>query len=189
MTGLSGAPTLGLGTKLLELIREILPTASRVAFFGTKGDWSDPTSETLRTAAPTLNLTVFLAEVRMPEIEATFKLLERERFDALFVPGSAHFFAPRKTIVDLAAKMRIPSFHGFYQAVEAGALASYGHSSYEIFRRSARYVDAILKGAKPGNLPIEQMERFTLALNLKTAKALGLRIPQSVLVRADLVIE
>jgi putative ABC transport system substrate-binding protein len=189
MTGLASAPTLELGTKRLEMIREILPDASRVAFLGTKGDWSDPSSERLRTAASTLKLTVFLAEVRMPEIEAAFKLLERERFDALYVSSNPPFFVNRKKIAEFAARLRVPDFHHYYQAVEAGALASYGHSSYEIFRRAAGFVDRILKGAKPAEMPIEQLERFTLALNLKTARALGLRIPPSVLIRADLVIE
>ena len=94
-----------------------------------------------------------------------------------------------RSSADHAAKIRVPDFHYFYQAVEDGALASYGHSSYALFHRAASYVDRVLKGAHPRDLPVEQVERYSFVLNLKTARTLGITIPQSVLVRAEQVIE
>jgi ABC-type uncharacterized transport system substrate-binding protein len=187
VTGLVVAIRSDFSTKRLELIREMLPRASRVAYLGLKEDWNAMAA--LRTTAKAMGLTMVLAEVQMPRIEAALQLLARQPLDALFVSSQPSFFVHRKLIADFARKARVPDFHLFHQAVEVGALASYGHDSNDVFRRAAGYVDRILKGAKAGDLPMEQVERYVLALNLKTAKALGLTIPQSVLFRADRLIE
>jgi len=111
------------------------------------------------------------------------------RAGILDVPLDMRFFSERRRIADLAIKHQLPSFHGVSEYVEVGGLLSYGPSYSDLFRRAAVYVDKILKGAKPGDLPIEQPTKFELMINLKTAKALGLTIPQSLLQRADQVIE
>jgi putative ABC transport system substrate-binding protein len=111
------------------------------------------------------------------------------RVGALTVLGSAMFFNERRRLVDLAAKNRLPAVYGLREYVDAGGLLSYGPNIADLFRRAATYVDRILKGAKPGDLPVEQPTKFELVINLKTAKALGLTIPQSVLGRADEVIQ
>ncbi len=189
VTGLVTVIGADFGTKRLELIREMLPEASRIAYFGLNEDWDTDGMRGLRNAAKAMGLTMVLAGVEMPRIEAAFELLERQRPHAVFVSSQPSFFVHRKPIADFAAKLGVPDFHGYHQAVEVGALASYGHDSYDVLRRAAGYVDRILKGAKAGDMPVEQVERYSLVVNLKTAKALGLTIPQSVLVRADRVIE
>src|SRR3989475_11972107 len=110
------------------------------------------------------------------------------RADALTVLPTAMFVSERRRLVDLAAKNRLPTVFPFRESVDAGGLMSYGPALADLFRRAATYVDKILKGAKPGDLPVEQPTKFDLVINLKTAKALGLTIPQSVLGRADQVI-
>ena len=112
-----------------------------------------------------------------------------QRADALFVAHSSENYAQRRLIVDFATSNRLPSIHAFREAVEVGGLMSYGVNVADLFRRAAGYVDKILKGAKPGDLPIEQPTAFELVINLKTAKALGLTIPPALLARADQVIE
>jgi len=118
-----------------------------------------------------------------------FPAATRERAEAIFVVASPFTFPERQRIGELALKHRLPSMHGPFEYVEAGGLLSYAPSYRDLFRRAALQVDKILKGAKPADLPIEQPTRFELVINLKTAKALGLTIPQTVLLRADQVIE
>ena len=129
-------------------------------------------------------------EVRGPgEFEAAFVAMTRERTHALFGAAGVLTFEHRKTIVGLAAKYRIPTMWGHRQFVEAGGLMSYAVNFYEQVRRAATYVDKILKGAKPGDLPVEQPTKFELVINITAAKDIGLTIPQSLLARADQVIE
>lgn len=175
--------------KRLELIRETLPKASRVAYLGFKADWNSDVMEGVRTAATSMGLTLVLAGVEMPNIQAALDGLDRQGAHALLVSGHPSFFVHRKAIADVAAKIRLPDFHMYDHAVEAGALASCGHDPYDLFHRAAGYVDRILKGARPGDLPLEQIERYSLVVNLKTARMLGLSIPQSVMFRVDRVIE
>jgi putative tryptophan/tyrosine transport system substrate-binding protein len=143
-----------------------------------------------KAAARALGVAVDFVEIRRPEdLDTAFTEMTRKRADALVVLPWATLFSHRKRIVALAAKHRLPAVYTYREYVEPGGLMSYGPDLADSFRRSAMYVDKILKGAEPADLPVEQATKFELVINLKTAKVLGLTIPQSVLGRADLVIE
>jgi len=195
ITGLSNlAPELS--GKSLELLKEALPRISRVAVL-----WNaaNPAAELYRretqAAARALGLQLHMLEVRVAgEFEKALADTLKQRADALLVLGAGDplTFLHRKQIIDLGAKHRVPTMYGVTTPgghVEAGALMAYGPSTLDMFRRIAFFVDKILKGAKPGDIPIEQPTKFELLINLKTAKALGLTIPPSVLFRADEVIQ
>jgi len=131
-----------------------------------------------------------VVEARGPaDIDRAFSDMTRARAGALTVLSTPMFSSKRRRLVDLAAKNRLPALFSFREYVDAGGLMSYGPNLADLFRRAATYVDKILKGAKPGDLPVEQPTKFELVINLKTAKALGLTIPQSLLLRADEVIK
>jgi putative ABC transport system substrate-binding protein len=189
VTGLTSDVGPEIQGKRLELLKGAVPRASRVAFLGTKKAWDDFYERSIKAGAQALGLTVFLAEHTPTEYAGAFALIRRERADALFVAPSSENYAQRSLIADFATSNRLPSIHAFREAVEVGGLMSYGVNVADLFRRAAGYVDKILKGAKPGDLPIEQPTAFELVINLKTAKALGLTIPPSLLARADQVIE
>ena len=141
-------------------------------------------------AAQTLRFQLQLLEARgAKDFGGAFSAMTRQRASALIVLPSPVFYGEYRRIVDLAAKHRLPESYAFSEAVEAGGLMSYGASLLDLARRAATQVDKILKGAKPGALPVEQPTKFELVINLKTAKALGLTIPPSLLARADQVIE
>ena len=141
-------------------------------------------------AARALGVPLQLVEARVPaDLDRAFSEMTRARVDALTVVSTPMFSSERRRLVDLAAKRRLPTVFPFKSYVEAGGLMSYGPNLDHLFWRAATYVDRILKGTKPGDLPVEQPTKFELVINLKTAKALGLTIPQSVLARADQVIE
>jgi ABC-type uncharacterized transport system substrate-binding protein len=128
--------------------------------------------------------------VRGPdEIDSAFAAMTRERAGAVIVLADPMLIAQRKRIADLAAKSRLPAMYMLTDHVKAGGLMAYGPNIADLYRRAATYVDKILKGAKPADLPVEQPTKFELMINLKTAKALGLKIPQSLLARADEVIQ
>ncbi len=190
ITGLSnmGGDT---GAKLFDLLLSVVPKLPRVALLVT------PTSTTYRaitesvqSATQKAGVKILVVEASTPqEIENAFATMVRENAGAVIV-GSAPFFGlQRQQIVDLALKHRMPSMFGNRDYVEAGGLMGYGGTRTENYVRSATYVDKILKGAKPGDLPVEQPALFELVVNLKTAKALGLTIPQTILLRADEVIQ
>jgi len=144
----------------------------------------------IEAAARSLRLELQLIGVRGPgDFDAAFAAMAAQRADALLVVPDSLFNLHRARLAELAAKGRLPSMYGFRENVEAGGLMSYGPSIGAINRRAAFYVDKILKGAKPADLPVEQPTKFELVLNLKTAQALALTIPQSLLLRADEVIE
>ncbi len=192
ITGLTGLVGPEIEAKRLELLKEALPGLSRVAYFASKADkeWEGPYGQSVRTAAQALGVTLLLAEFTPRQYTDAFTLISRARADALFVGAiSGPAYADRGLIVDFATRTRLPSSFFFREAVELGGLMSYGVSFADVFRRAAGYVDKILKGAKPADLPIEQPTKFELVINLKTAKALGLTIPPSLLLRADEVIE
>jgi putative tryptophan/tyrosine transport system substrate-binding protein len=179
--------------KRLGLLKEALPKVSRVAALWHPGAFSERTSRDMvketEAAGRTLGVQLQLVGVRGPdEFDRTFSAMTRERAEALIVFPSAMLFNERKRIVSLATKQRLPSMFAAREFVELGGLMSYGASITDLIRRSATYVDKILKGAKPADLPVEQPTKFELVINLKTAKTLGLTIPPSLLQRADEVI-
>ena len=144
----------------------------------------------MEVAARTLGVQLQLLEARSPkDFDRAFSAMTRERADALIVLPSPMFYAEHKRIVDLAANSRLPAIYAFREAVDAGGFMAYVVNISDLLRRAATYVDKILKGAKPADLPVEQPTKFEFIINLKTAKTLGLTIPQSVLIRADQVIE
>lgn len=178
-----------LQAKRLQLLKEAVPRMSRVAFLGLKSDWEDPAGRSAQAAAQALGLTLFLAEHTPTQYADAFNVVSRERPDALFVSPAPPNYANRRLIVDFATRHRLPSTHAYREAVELGGLMAYGADPGDLFRRAAGYVDKILRGAKPADLPVERPTKFELVMNLKTAKALGLKIPQTLLLRVDQVIE
>jgi putative ABC transport system substrate-binding protein len=180
-----------LGGKRLELVKRLVNNASRVAVLYNPADRSNVlVLKELQEAAPALTLTLQPVEVREPsEFEGAFAAMTRDRADAMFGSAGILTFQHRQTVVDLAANSRLPTLWGHRQFVEAGGLMSYAVNFYDQIRRTAAYVDQILKGAKPGDLPVQQPTKFEFMLNLKTAKALGLTIPPGVIAIADEVIE
>ena len=193
---ITGSTFLGpaLTPKRLELLKETLPTISRVAALWHPGAFGErATRDMLReteTASQTLGVKLHLVGVRGPdELDRAFSTMTREHAEALLVFPSTMLFNERRRIVDLAARHRLPSMTNAREFVILGGLISYGANLVDLARRAAASVDKILKGAKPADLPVEQPEKFELVINMKTAKALGLTIPRSLLLRADQVIE
>jgi putative ABC transport system substrate-binding protein len=192
VTGLTVAAT-ELVSKSLEVIKQAVPGANRVAILFKPDAMPDSAKkERLKAAdvaARALGLRLQIVEARGAEdFDRAFSDMTRARADALAVPATQVFNLERRRLVNLAAKNRLPAVYPNRDFVDAGGLMSYGPNLADMARRAASYVDKILKGAKPGDLPVEQPTRFELVINLKTAKALGLKIPPSVLGRADEVI-
>jgi putative ABC transport system substrate-binding protein len=190
ITGLSNL-TSDIGTKQLELLQSMVPKLSRVAILVNPGNPSLATFvKNVQSTAERGNLKVLPMDVRTTqEIEAAFPAMAQGNAGALIVGTDALLIQHYPKIAELAAKNRLPSVSQIREFVEAGGLISYGPNLAEQFRRAATYVDKIFKGAKPGDLPVEQSTNFELLINGRTAKALGLTIPQSLLLRADRVIE
>jgi|SRR5450631_562658 len=188
ITGLSSLAS-DFSPKLLELLLTVVPTLSRVAILYTP-DTGGAQLKNLQTAAQRMSENILMMEVRAPaEIENAFTRMARENIQAVIVVADPLFFFQKRQIVEFANKNRIPSVFMSSEFPEAGGLMSYGQNYADAYRREATYVDKILKGAKPAELPIEQSTKFELVINAKTAKALGITIPQSLLVRADEVIQ
>ena len=178
-----------IAAKRLEIIKELLPRSRRVAVLYNLGIGTPGSLEALGRAAQLLKLELYEAGVRGPDqIENAFGNFAKHRVDAIVINEDPVIVASAREIAALAAKQRLPAI-GFLQIAEAGGLMAFGPSIAEMHRRAAYFVDKILKGAKPGDLPVEQPTKFELVINMKTAKMLGLAIPQSVLARADRVIE
>ena len=180
-----------LGGKRLELLKAVVPKASRIAVLYNPDDSSNVlASKDLEQSAPALGLTLQRMEVRKPaEFESAFTAMTRRHAQALFGAAGLLTTSNRQVLVNLAAKARIPAIWGERQFVESGGLMSYAADFYDQIRRSAIYVDKILKGVPPTDLPIEQPTKLDLVINLKTAKALGLVMPGSLLLQADRVID
>ena len=193
VTGLSNlAPEL-VG-KRLELLTQVVPGVDRVAVLWQPGAFGERTDKDMLKAADVaaraLGVRLQVVEVRgLADVDRALSDMTRARAGALTVFGSPMFFNERRRLVDLVAKNRLPAVYGPREFVDAGGLMAYGPNFPDMYRRAAIYVDKILKGAKPADLPVEQPTKFELVINLKTAKALGLTIPPSLLGRADEVIQ
>ena len=180
-----------LHVKRLELLKEVIPRVRRVGALMNPENLQTvgSTLPTLRRAAELMKLDLPLFEARSPsEFESAFSAMVKKRTEAVEIADDPMFLGNLQAIADFAVANRLPST-GAKEFAEAGGLIGYGANFVELWRRAAYFVDRILKGAKPGDLPVEQATRFELVINLKTAKVLGIKIPQSVLVRADRVIE
>jgi putative tryptophan/tyrosine transport system substrate-binding protein len=178
--------------KRLELLREVVPTVTRIAALWNPGNPSSiPELKETETAARALGMQIQSVEVRDARmLDRAFTAMARERARAVIVLSDSMLFGQRKQIADLAAQKRLPGIAWTREFAEnGGVLMVYGPDVAEMHRRAATYVDRILKGTKPGDLPVEQPTKFELVINLKTAKALGLTIPPSLLRRADEVIQ
>ena len=189
-TGLS-AMTVELGPKLLEMLRVMLPKATRVAVLVNPSNAANKRwLKDVQDAAPKVGIKIQPVEAGTPqEIADAFAVMARQNAEALVVPQEPFFLQQKNQIVELAAKHRLPFIGGDGEYVTAGGLMSYGTSLRENYRRAATYVDKIFKGAKPGDLPVEQPTKFELIVNMKTAKTLGIKIPDSILVQATRVLE
>jgi putative ABC transport system substrate-binding protein len=176
--------------KQLGLLREAVPNVRRVAILSNPSPAQPLIVRNIKAVARSMDLQLQLLEARGPgEFDRAFAAMAKERAGGLLVVGDSMFFIHRARLADLAVKNGLPSMSTQTQWVEAGGLMSYAASLPDLYRRAATYVDKILKGAQPADLPIEQPTKFELVINLKTAKVLGLTIPPSLLLRADQVIE
>jgi len=193
VTGLSALSPELVG-KRLEQLKQAVPGVSRVAVLWQPGAVGERTEKDMlksaEVAARALGVQLQVVEARGPaDIDRAFSDMTRARAGALTSLGGPMFFNERRRLVDLAAKNRLPAVYPQREFVDAGGLMAYGPSIADLFRRAATYVDKVLRGAKPGDLPVEQPTKFELVINLKAAKAFGLTIPQSLLGRADQVIQ
>jgi putative ABC transport system substrate-binding protein len=187
MTSDTGSELMG---KQLQLLHEALPHARRVAYVGTKADWAGERGKSSQAAARALGLTLVLAEHGLGDYTSSFAVIAREQADALISATTPHNFTHRSHLATAALRQKVPSMMTWSRdSVEAGGLMSYAADNRDNWRRVAIFTEKILRGAKPGDLPVEQPVKFELVINLKTAKALGITIPQAVLQRADEVIQ
>ena len=188
VTGLSQQLTREIRAKQLQLLKEMLPKLSRVGVLH-----SAATTVGLReyeAAGQTLELRIQVVEIRSRnDLESAFAAMDRDRIDALLAPADPFLFTERQRVAELAREHRLAGMYSTREYAEAGGLMSYSARLSEQFRRAAIFVDKILRGASPATLPVEAPSQYELVINLKTAKALGLTIPQSLLQRADQVIE
>jgi putative ABC transport system substrate-binding protein len=179
-----------LGVKRLELLKETIPQLTRVGvLWNPDAAYHPEVIKQLKAVAPSLALELKLVSARTPqELDTAFSTLSRERAQAVYVIEDTLFFAHRAMLLKRASSASLPTMHGLAPWVHAGALVSYGPNFSDMFRRAAGYVDKILRGTQPGDLPIEQPTKFELVVNLNTAKAIGITIPESILLRANEVI-
>ncbi len=189
VTGVVMAAELAMAGKRLDLIKEVVPHAARIAVLTTGETPSRTQVQWVEKAASTLGIKLIVVELRDGDYDGAFAAMVAARTDALFVVESTILSANHERIIQLAAKHRLPAIYDWREHAQSGGLIAYGGSVSSFSRRAAVYIDKILKGARPADLPVERASTFELAINLKTAKALGLTIPPSVLARADQVIE
>jgi putative ABC transport system substrate-binding protein len=180
-----------LSSKYLELLRTAVPKLSRVSVLVNPTNPAHPDRlKRIQATEKTTGVKVSPARAgTASQVEAAFGAMKEERVGALIVLADAFFYTQARRIAELAAQQRLPTMFATREFVESGGLMSYGQNIAEHYYRAATYVDKILKGAKPGDLPVEQSTKFELAINPKTAKAIGLTIPQELLFQADKVIE
>jgi putative ABC transport system substrate-binding protein len=186
ITGVSSV-TVDLEAKRFGLLRELLPGMARVAvFYNMSNPANPPQWKAVEAAARSVGVHPELIDVRKADdLEAAFIAASRQRADGIVMGQDGLFQANRKMVADLAAKHRLPAIYRSMESIEAGGLIAYGPNYPDLYRQTANYVDKIFRGAKPGDLPIEQPAKFDLIINLKAAKAMGLEIPQPLLLRAD----
>jgi putative tryptophan/tyrosine transport system substrate-binding protein len=191
VTGLSYSPGLEIVAKGLQLLKEAIPNVRMVAVLWNPDNKASALAlRDLKAVARSQSLQLQILDVRsLDRFDAAFAAIQSERAQALLVVADTIFIVHRARLADLAAKARLPSMHGVRENVEAGGLMSYGPNSVTNYRRAAVFVDKILKGTKPADLPVEQPMTVEFVINLKTAKVLGLTIPPSLLLRADQVLE
>jgi len=188
ITGVSLVAAGTMAAKRVEVLKEVVPRARRIALLSWPGMEAAQMKEA-EQAARVLKIETVLVEVRNGDYEGAFSTLAAERADALFVVSNPILNRDRKRIIALAARHRLPAIYEWRESAEDGGLLAYGAKIRELNQRVAVYVDKILKGAKPGDLPVEQPTTFELVINLKTPKALGLTMPPSLLARADEIIQ
>jgi putative ABC transport system substrate-binding protein len=191
ITGWTHLAGLELNAKRLEILKEAIPEATRIgALWNPANPIHEPSLRVIEAAAQRLKVQLHPKGVQDPhELEGAFSAMAQERLQGLTVPPDGMFLVHRARIIELAAKHRIPTMYGVRELARAGGLMAYGVNLPEMYRHGALFVDRILRGAKPADLPVEQPTKFELVINLKTAKALGLTIPPSLLARADQIIE
>mgnify|MGYP003575666378 CR=1 FL=1 len=188
ITGVSLVAGSTMAAKRIEVLKEAMPRAHRIALLSWPGT-AAPQVKEAEQAARVLKVETILVEVRNGDYEGAFAALAAERADALFVLSSPLLNRDRKRIIALAARHRLPAFYEWRESAEEGGLLAYGANNRDLNRRVVALVDKILKGAKAGDLPVEQPTSFELVINMKTAKTLGLAIPPSLLARADYIVE
>ena len=190
VTGLSSLAS-ELNTKRLEILKDAVPRLSRVGLLRPLGSGTDLQLKELRAAAQALKLKLEEIETQRDAkgLESAFQTAKQKQVGAIMMTTGNRFFAERKRIVELAVKHRLPAIYPQKEFVEAGGLMSYGADYDDLYRRAAVYVDKILKGAKPADLPVQQATKFEFVINLKAAKQIGLTIPPNVLARANKVIK
>ena len=189
ITGLTSITDLEIHAKQVQLLKEILPRMSRVAYLQSKAELLDEWEKTAAAITRELGVKVLFAEHSPSDYTGAFALIAREGPDALLVGAGAANYGNRRLIVDFAAKSRLPAMYTTRDFVEVGGLIAYGADVADRFHRLAGYVDRILKGAKPADLPVERPTKLPLTINLRAAKALGLEVPATLLAIADEVIE
>jgi putative ABC transport system substrate-binding protein len=192
LTGITLDAGIEIWGKRLQILKEAIPSAANAVFLGMRGGWEGSSGQVLRDAAARLGISltfVFPDKGSPEEIDRVFAALERQRPDAVLVSGEGDLYANRLLIAELAERKRLSTMCPYRDYVEAGALLGYAVDLAELLRRMADDVHQILKGAKPGDIPIYQPTKFELMINLKTAKALGITLPPALLAQADQVIE
>jgi putative tryptophan/tyrosine transport system substrate-binding protein len=189
ITGFTGNTGPEFEAKRLELLREVAPNVIRVAYLGLKVDWESPAAIGVRNAAERLGITLLHAEHTPSNYDDAFAFIAREQMRGLFVARNPWNFSNRRAITALASDRRMAAVYPTREFAEVGGLITYGPSLFDLYRRAAGQVDKILKGAKPAELPVEQPTKFDLVINFKTAKALEVTIPPTLLALTDEVIE
>jgi putative tryptophan/tyrosine transport system substrate-binding protein len=193
ITGVSSEGGPEIWSKRLQVLREVVPTASKLGFLGSRQIWSQPAVDELRKAAQQLGISLLGPPMESPftgeEYRRVLGAMAQEHVDGVIIGYQPEHATFRQLTVDLVRAAKLPAIFPYREHFEIGALMAYGPSGSDIYRRLAVYIDQILKGARPGDLPIYLASKFELLINLTTAKALGLNIPPSLLVRADEVIE
>ncbi len=192
LTGITLDPGIEIWGKRLEMLKEAIPSTAKAAFLGMREGWEGSSGQALRDAGGRLGISLVFTlpqEGTPSEIERVFAAMQQQRPDAVLVSGEGDLYAHRQLIAELAEKNRLPAMFPYRDYVEAGGLMAYAVDLAELLKRMADDVHQILKGAKPGDIPIYQPTKFELMINLKTANALGLTLPPALLARADQVIE